>query len=67
MRSTVIFSVLVAAVASAPLPQFDLGALLGGGAGAPGGGSGAGNHHLGNFHSAICSHFVRTWCTSRWP
>jgi hypothetical protein len=43
MRSTITLSIFIAAVASAPLPQFDLGALLGGGAGAsPGAGSGGG-------------------------
>jgi hypothetical protein len=43
MRSSTILSIIVASVAAAPLPQFDLGALLGGGAGgAPGAGSGGG-------------------------
>jgi hypothetical protein len=43
MRPSLLLPIIVASVAAAPLPQFDLGALLGGGAGgAPGGGSGGG-------------------------
>jgi hypothetical protein len=50
MRSAITFSVLIATIAAAPLPQFDLGALLGGGAGAaPGAGSGGGK--LSFFHA----------------